>query len=45
MTIKPALKVITNAFSTIFGIDNAIEFVDDNTDAESIDENKNNVEE
>ena len=45
MTIKPALKVITNAFSTIFGIDNAIEFVDDNTDAESSDENKNNVEE
>ena len=45
MTIKPALKVITNAFSTIFGLDNAIEFVDDNTEAESIDENKNNVEE
>ena len=45
MTIKPALKVITNAFSTIFGIDNAIEFVDDNMDAESIDENKNNIEE
>ena len=45
MTIKPALKVITNAFSTIFGLDNAIEFVDDNTAAESIDENKNNVEE
>ena len=45
MTIKPALKVITNAFSTIFGLDNAIEFVDDNTEAESIDENKNKVEE
>ena len=45
MTIKPALKVITNAFSTIFGLDNAIEFVDDNTEAESSDENKNNVEE
>ena len=45
MTIKPALKVITNAFSTIFGIDNAIEFVDDNTEAEASDENKNNVEE
>ena len=44
MTIKPALKVITNAFSTIFGLDNAIEFVDDNTEAESGDENKNNVE-
>ena len=45
MTIKPALKVITNAFSTIFGIDNAIEFVDGNTEAEASDENKNNVEE
>ena len=45
MTIKPALKVITNAFSTIFGLDNAIEFVDDNTEAEASDENKNNVEE
>ena len=44
MTIKPALKVITNAFSTIFGLDNAIEFVDDNTGAEASDENKNNVE-
>ena len=45
MTIKPALKVITNAFSTIFGLDNAIEFVDDNTEVEATDENKNNVEE
>lgn len=43
MTIKPALKVITNAFNTIFNLDNALEFTEVETEVTS--ENKNNVEE
>ena len=45
MTIKPALKVITNAFNTIFNLDNALEFVEDNAEVEVVEDNKNNVEE
>ncbi len=46
MTIKPALKVITNAFNTIFNLDNALEFVDvDTTEVNEVIDNKNNVEE
>ena len=44
MTIKPALKVITNAFNTIFNLDNALEFVEV-IETEVTSENKNNVEE
>ena len=44
MTIKPALKVITNAFNTIFNLDNALEFTEVN-EVEVNAENKNNVEE
>ena len=45
MTIKPALKVITNAFNTIFNLDNALEFTEVNEVNEVNDDNKNNVEE
>ena len=47
MTIKPALKVITNAFNTIFNLDNALEFTEVNEviESEVTSENKNNVEE
>ena len=45
MTIKPALKVITNAFNTIFNLDNALEFTEVETEVEVNAENKNNVEE
>ena len=44
MTIKPALKVITNAFNTIFNLDNALEFVQTEVEVNA-DDNKNNVEE
>ena len=43
MTIKPALKVITNAFNTIFNLDNALEFTEVND--VNVNDNKNNVEE
>ena len=46
MTIKPALKVITNAFNTIFNLDNALEFTEVNeVNVDDTTENKNNVEE
>ena len=47
MTIKPALKVITNAFNTIFNLDNALEFteVEDTVNVDDTTDNKNNVEE
>ena len=47
MTIKPALKVITNAFNTIFNLDNALEFTEVNAEVETevVNDNKNNVEE
>ena len=45
MTIKPALKVITNAFNTIFNLDNALEFTEVDTNEVNVIDNKNNVEE
>ena len=46
MTIKPALKVITNAFNTIFNLDNALEFTEvDTNEVNDTTDNKNNVEE